>query len=182
MALLESISITLGTKMPDFNLKDSFENDFSSSDLLGENGLLVAFTCNHCPYAIAIWDRLISLSLVARSKGINTVAINPNINPDYPEDSPEKMSEKVSEWDIPFPYLVDADQSVAKSFNAQCTPDLYLLNSKGELAYHGRLDDNWKDPDQVSKRDLEEAINALGENSAISGQQYPSMGCSIKWQ
>ena len=114
MVLLESSLLVMGTEMPNFSLLDPYHNAHSRSDLMGEKGLLILFTCNHCPYAIAVWKRLINLSKFAKEKGIETVAINPNINPEYPDDSPEKMKKKIDEWNIPFPYLVDEKQETAK--------------------------------------------------------------------
>lgn len=181
MALLESSALTLGTTMPDFQLEDAYGDLYSNMSVMGERGLLLFFTCNHCPYAIAVWDRLIDLSQLAQGLQIGSVAINPNIHPDYPEDSPDKMGEFLVKKNLKFPYLVDEKQSVARKYKAECTPDIYLLNNKMQLVYHGRVDDNWKDEGSVTKQDLKEAILALGNNKAISVQQYPSMGCSIKW-
>ena len=182
MALLESIVIPLGTRMPDFDLPDPSGNKHDSSSTYGPKGLLVVFTCNHCPYALAIWQRLIRLAKHARSLGVNTVAINPNINPKYPDDAPEKMAEKIKEWGIDFPYLVDETQKVADSFKAQCTPDLYLFNSDHKLVYHGRLDDNWQYENLVVKEELKEAVDNLVYDRPITPNQKPSMGCSIKWR
>ncbi|MCA9406011.1 MAG: thioredoxin family protein [Candidatus Omnitrophica bacterium] len=181
MALLESINIPLGTPMPGFTLKTPDGKEVKSENLTGEKGILIAFTCNHCPYAIAVWPRLIQLADYAQSLGIGTIAINPNINPDYPEDSPDQMQQKIVEWGIDFPYLVDDTQAVAKSFKAQCTPDIYLFDANGKLAYHGRIDDNWKDERKVTKEELKTALTAVGTGKIPDPNQKPSMGCSIKW-
>ena len=182
MVLLESIEIPLGTKMPDFELKDPHGKIFKGDRLYAGKGLLVVFTCNHCPYANAVWPRLIKLARYAKDLGINTVAINPNIHPDYPEDTPEKMIEKGVKLGIEFPYLVDETQQVAKAFKAQCTPDIYLFDKEHKLVYHGRIDNNWQDESKVTKEELKEAIVNLANNKPISQKQYPSMGCSIKWR
>jgi len=183
MALVESLtSVSLGSKLPDFSLEDAYGDLYTNVSLMGEKGLLVVFTCNHCPYAIAVWDRLIRLARMSFSLGITTVAINPNIHPDYPEDAPDKMGELIMKKNIPFPYLIDETQAVAKAFNAQCTPDIYLLNSKFSLIYHGRIDDDWHDESAVTSHDLKEALLALGNGYTVSRKQYPSMGCSIKWR
>ena len=182
MALVESLNISLGMKMPELELKDPFGKAFKGSALHGKKGLLVAFTCNHCPYAQAVWPRLIRLAKEAAGLGVNTVGINPNIHPGYPEDAPERMKEKIKEWGIGFPYLVDETQEVAREFQAQCTPDLYLFDASRVLVYHGRLDDNWKEEKQVKKRELWEAIQALASGKPIPSKQHPSMGCSIKWR
>lgn len=182
MALMYSTDIPLGTKMPYFELKDPFGKTYKSDELFGEKGLLVVFTCNHCPYAIAVWPRLIKLAEYAKTLGINTVAINPNIHPNYPDDAPEKMIEKIKEWGISFPYLVDETQNTARAFKAQCTPDIYLFDNEKKLVYHGRIDDNWQDETKVTKRELKEAIENLAQGKPINPLQYPSMGCSIKWR
>lgn len=182
MALVESIDIPLGSKMPGFQLKDPVGKIFESTSLSGSKGLLVAFTCNHCPYAIAIWPRLIALAEKAKKLGVNTVGINPNIHPGYPDDAPEKMIEKIKEWKIGFPYLVDETQAVAREFKAQCTPDLYLFDANQKLVYHGELDDNWKEPAKVKKHELMEAIVALTSGKVVSSDQKHSIGCSIKWK
>jgi len=181
MALLESVKIPLGSKMPEFTLSDPSGSQYRSSELFAERGLLVAFTCNHCPYAQAVWPRFIRLAQYAKGAKINTVAINPNINPDYPEDSPEKMKEAIEQWGIDFPYVVDASQEVARAFKAQCTPDIYLFNQNQELIYHGRIDDNWQDESQVTREELKEAINQHASGLPVDPAQMPAMGCSIKW-
>ncbi len=182
MALLESIKIPLGTQMPGFQLQDPSGRMYASDALLGERGLLVVFTCNHCPYAQAVWPRIIRLGAYAKGMKVGTVAINPNINPDFPDDSPEKMILAIQERGISFPYLVDENQSVAKAFKAQCTPDVYLFNKNKELVYHGRIDDNWKDEEAVTREELKEAMNNMASGLPVEKKQYPSMGCSIKWR
>jgi peroxiredoxin len=181
MVLLESTQSDLNTKQPSFSLSDPFGNTVTRDSALGEKGLLIVFTCNHCPYAIAVWDRIIQLSIFAKEKGINTVAINPNIHPNYPDDSPEAMKVFIAQKKLPFPYLVDEKQSVAKAYGAVCTPDIFLVTHESTLFYHGRIDDNWKDPSLVTKEELKQAIKALSGAKEASKQQYPTMGCSIKW-
>ena len=182
MALLESILIPLGTKMPAFALADPYGKKYKSDELYGERGLLLAFTCNHCPYAMAVWPRFIRLANYAKGMRINTVAINPNIHPEFPEDGPDKMKEKIKEWSIPFPYLVDETQDVARVFKAQCTPDIFLFNKDHKLVYHGRIDDNWKDETKITREELKEALNNHAAGLEVSKDQKPSMGCSIKWR
>jgi len=181
MVLLESITIPLGTKMVDFEIKDPKGKSYRGSKQFNERGLLVAFTCNHCPYAIAVWPRLVKLAQYARNLKINTIAINPNINADYPEDAPERMMEKIKEWGIDFPYLVDETQEVAKTFKAQCTPDIYLFNKDNELVYHGRVDDNWQNESSVGEHEMANALRLLSKGEKPGENQNPSIGCSIKW-
>lgn len=182
MALLESLDIPLGTLIPAFELKDASGTAYTSEKLFGSKGLLVVFTCNHCPYAKAVWPRLIRIAQYAKPLGINTVAINPNVHPDYPEDAPGEMKKKIKEWGITFPYLVDETQDIARAFKAQCTPDPFLFNASKKLVYHGRVDDNWQDESKVKHQELKNAITALVEGKQIAPDQYPAMGCSIKWR
>ncbi len=182
MALLESVKVPLGAKIPEFQLKDPTGQLYKSAELFGERGLLVVFTCNHCPYAIAVWPRVVRLANYAKGMRVGTVAINPNINPEFPDDSPPKMIEKIKELKIEFPYLVDESQDTARAFKAQCTPDIYLYNKNKELVYHGRIDDNWKDEDAVTREELKEALNNMAAGIAVDPKQRPSMGCSIKWR
>ncbi|MCB9757783.1 MAG: thioredoxin family protein [Candidatus Omnitrophica bacterium] len=181
MVLLESILVKLGSPMPPFTLKDPNGKSYTGEELFGERGLLVIFTCNHCPYAIAVWPRLIRLAKYAKAMKINTVAINPNINPAYPDDAPDKMIEKIKELGIEFPYLVDETQQTAKAFKAQCTPDIFLFNKDKKLAYHGRIDDNWQDESKVTREELKEAMNNMATGQPLDAVQRPTMGCSIKW-
>lgn len=182
MALLESISLPLGSTMPTFELPAPDGTLNTRDDLMGEKGLLVAFTCNHCPYAQAVWPRLIKIARHARKLGIGAVAINPNIHPNYPADAPDKMAEAIREMGIDFPYVYDETQNVAREWKAQCTPDIYLVDAAGRLVYHGRIDDNWKDEAAVKRHELRDAIEALAAGKPISPDQKPSMGCSIKWR
>ena len=185
MALLESIPVPLGTKMPSFELKDPLGKSYKSSDLYEKDkgrGFLIGFMCNHCPYAKAVWPRFIRLAKYAQGMRINTVAINPNINPEFPEDSAPEMKKKIKEWGIEFPYLVDETQEVAKAFKAQCTPDIYLFNNQQELIYHGRIDDNWQDESKITREELKEALNNHAAGLPLAKQQRPAMGCSIKWK
>ncbi len=182
MALVESTTVKLGTPMPAFELEDAQGKKHPSDSLYGPKGLLVVFTCNHCPYAVAVWPRLIRLARSAETLGVRAAAINPNIHPAYPEDAPERMKEKIKEWGVFFPYLVDAAQTTARDFKAQCTPDLYLYDAGKKLVYHGRIDDNWQDESKVRRRELQETIEALASGKPVPGDQRPSMGCSIKWR
>jgi thiol-disulfide isomerase/thioredoxin len=182
MAQLESLDIPLGTKMPKFILRDPNGVIQVSDYAFGKKGLLIVFTCNHCPYAKAVWPRIIRIGTFAQNNGVNVLAINPNINPDYPDDSPDEMRNKIKEWGIPFPYLIDNTQKTAQEFKAQCTPDIYLFNAVQKLVYHGRVDDNWQDESKVTKEELKEAIEKLVAGKLLTEVQFPSIGCSVKWK
>ena len=181
MALVASIHVDSGWALPEMFLKNIEGGAVSLQDQMGEKGLLVAFTCNHCPYAIAVWPRLVRHAAVLKKMGINAIAVNPNIHPDYPADGVAAMADKISEWGIDFPYLADEGQNVSRVFDAQCTPDLYLFDGESKLYYHGRIDDYWKDESKVTSEELIPAAKALVAGDAAPQPQYPTIGCSIKW-
>lgn len=179
MALVESQLLKPGTDLIPFNLKDINGKYVSSADLKSKL-LLVVFTCNHCPYAIASWPILMELQAKYGSRGYQTIAINPNNNPNYPDDSFEKMKPYAEKIGITFPYLFDETQSVARAYGAQCTPDPYLFK-EGKLFYHGRITDNWQKPELVKEHSLELHIQAALGDGQPTEKAIPSMGCSIKW-
>lgn len=182
MVLLSSEKSTLFEEYPHFSLNNSFGDTVLSQQLVSSNGLLVVFTCNHCPYAIALWDRMINDYSTIQSFGFEVVAINPNINPNYPDDSPENMKSLVENKHIPFEYLVDEDQSIASQYDAKCTPDFFLLNPDMNLLYRGAYDDNWKDETAVTESYILKSMEYYQLNQSILySDQSSSMGCSIKW-
>ncbi|HET6329517.1 MAG TPA: thioredoxin family protein [Holophagaceae bacterium] len=180
MALTESGMTALETLCPDFRLPGVDGRDWGRDDFRSEL-LLVVVMCNHCPYVQAVDDRINLLAMACAGR-CDVVAINPNDATAYPEDGFEAMKDRAALKGYAFPYLQDVDQSVARAFGALCTPDFFLYDRGRRLRYRGRLDDNWKDPDGVKKRDLKEAIEALLEGREPDTLQRPSMGCSIKWK
>ena len=180
MALTESTMVSLGSKAPYFSLPDTDGNNLSIENFSKEV-LVVIFTCNHCPYAKAVEDRLIKLANKYNSK-VDFVLISSNDTENYPEDSPEKMAEQAESKSYPFPYLFDETQEIAKAYSAVCTPDIFLYNNDRELEYRGRLDDNWKEPEKVSREELKMAIEFILKGEKIDFTQIPSMGCNIKWK
>lgn len=181
MALLESTKVPMGSIAIDFVLEGTDRHQYTLRDFEETKCLVVIFMCNHCPYVQAIWGRLVDLQEKYKDRSVQFIGINPNLNPDYPEESLEKMKDYYEKYKMNFPYLQDSDQSTARAYNAQCTPDIYVYDKDRKLFYHGRLDDNWKNEDEVESRDLDDAISALLEGKALDFDQKPSMGCSIKW-
>lgn len=184
MALLESKKLSPGFTAPDFKLPGTDGKEYSLSDFGASKGLLVIFTCNHCPYAQAAWPLTIDLYNQFK-EAVAFVAINSNDAEEYPEDSFEGMKDKIGEWNIPFPYLRDESQEVARTYQAQCTPDLYLFKNEDgvfKLFYHGRINDNWQEPKKVTEENLKDALSRLVEDKDTPENQPPSMGCSIKWK
>jgi peroxiredoxin len=170
-----------GQPAADFNLPSIDGKRYSLSSSMGENGLLVMFICNHCPYVKAILPRLVSDVRELKLLGINAVAIMSNDPKDYQEDSFENMQKISREMEFSFPYLLDETQAVAKAYDAVCTPDFFGFNSKGELQYRGRFDESRKEPAPNSTRDLFYAMKQIAESGAGPKEQIASIGCSIKW-
>lgn len=166
----------------DFSLKDTDGKNLTLSDVKGVNGTLIAFICNHCPYVKAILPRLIADIKELKSLGINTVAIMSNDPSEYPEDSSENMKKIAEEMALPFPYLLDETQQIAKAYGAICTPDFFGYNSELKLQYRGRFDESRKETAPESTRDLFYAMKQVAETGKGPKDQIPSIGCSIKWK
>lgn len=182
MVLTETPICEYGLIAPDFTLEDCFGNRVARDDVVQENGLLVMFICNHCPYVQAILPRLEQEMKKVRELGIGVVAINSNDAESYPEDSPEKMTEIVEKYGLSFPYCYDPSQQVAREYGAVCTPDFFGYNANLELQYRGRLDDSGRDqPSENTQHELLEAMQLIAQTSSGPEKQTPSMGCSIKW-
>ena len=171
-----------GWKAPHFTLPATDGRSHSLEQLKGRNGTLVAFICNHCPYVKSVIGRLVrdanDLSLI----GINTIAISSNDAAQYPEDGFEAMQAFALQHHLPFPYLHDATQAVARAYGAVCTPDFFGFNAQLELQYRGRLDASRKDVVPDARRDLYEAMKQVAETGHGPRDQIASMGCSIKWR
>ena len=182
MALAHSKGMPAGTKAPDFSLKGVDGKMYSLDSFKDSKALVIVFTCNHCPYAVAWEDRLIQIQHDYQDKGVQIVAINPNDAETYPDDSFDNMVKRSREKGYPYPYLYDETQETARTYDAVCTPDIFVFGPKRKLFYNGRLDDNWKEPDKVTKRDLRAAIDRLLADEPLDFDPFPSMGCSIKWK
>jgi peroxiredoxin len=172
----------LGSPCPDFALPDLDGKTHKRDDVVTGPAALVVFFCNHCPYAQAVEGRLIALARELAPRGLTTTLIAANDWQAYPDDAPAKLKERAQQRQYPFAYLVDESQAVARAFDAACTPDFFLFDGGGHLAYRGRLDDNWKRPEQVKQHDLRDAVEAVLRGGAPSPTQHPSLGCSIKWK
>lgn len=180
MALTYSSMMPLGTLAPDFDLLGVDGARYTLASFAAAPALGVIFTCNHCPYAQAIEGRLIQLQLEVAA--LQLVLINPNDAQSYPDDAYGPMQQRAREKGYPFAYLQDDTQAVARAYGAVCTPDIFLFDAARRLAYHGRLDDNWKDASQVQERSLHRAVQSVLAGRAIDFPVSPSMGCSIKWK
>jgi len=182
MVLTETPVCDFGTPAKDFNLPGVDGKQWSLADCRGENGTLVMFICNHCPYVKAIRERLVRDTKDLLEQGIKSVAIMANDPTDYPEDSFENMQKVAGEYDFPFPYLMDESQETAKAYGAVCTPDFFGYNADLELQYRGRLDASKTEPAPDARRDLFEAMKQVAETGKGPEDQIVSQGCSIKWR
>lgn len=171
-----------GFKAPDFTLPGTDGRDWSLQQLRGPRGLLVMFICNHCPYVQAVGDRIARDARDLKALGIHTVAINSNDTAAYPEDAFELMGPFARRYGFDFPYLFDFSQKVARDYGAVCTPDFFGFNADLELQYRGQLDASRKQAAPDARRDLFEAMKQIAETGIGPDEQYPSIGCSIKWR
>jgi peroxiredoxin len=179
---MHSKGMPVGTPAPPFSLPGVDGKTHSLGSFADAELLVVVFTCNHCPYAQASEDRLIELQRDYQSRGVRFVAINPNDDERYPDDSFEKMKQRAARKRFNFPYLRDESQAVARAYDAACTPDIFVFDRDRKLAYNGRIDDNWQHPDQVTRHELREVLDAALEGRNVDFEHVPSMGCSIKWK
>ena len=172
----------LDWQAPDFNLISVDEQYYSLSQLTGENGTLIAFICNHCPYVIRIIERFVYESIELNNIGVSTIGIMSNDVKQYPEDSYEKMKEFSLKYDFKFHYLYDSTQQVAKDYKAVCTPDIFGFNKNLQLKYRGRIDSKVIEEDNNDiKREMYEAMKLIKETNEGPLNQFNSFGCSIKW-
>ena len=183
MALMHTPEKTNNFTAPDFSLINIDEKPYSLTDCMDKNGLLVMFICNHCPYVIAIIDRLANTCNKLKEEGIGCVAIMSNDTTSYPEDSFENMKIFAQKNNFNFPYLIDETQEIAKSYNAICTPDFFGFDNNGLLQYRGRLDSAAnKAADNNTVPELFNCMIDVKKNRPTTSKQIPSMGCSIKWK
>ena len=182
---VESTMLPLGTKMPSFNLLGIDGEMYTNEIFDGKKGSLVMFICNHCPFVKHVNEEIVNLSNEIMGNDIGVIGINSNDSTQekYAEDSIDKMREYADNLGYNFPYVVDEDQSVAKNFTAQCTPDFFLFDSDQILVYRGQLDGSRPGNDvPTNGESLRSAIQALLNNEDPISEQLPSMGCNIKWR
>jgi peroxiredoxin len=175
--------LALGTPAPDFALPDTDGRIVRLADYRDAKGLLVMFICNHCPYVKHVQAELARIGRDYLPRGVAIVAISSNDAAAYPDDAPDKMAEEKARAGYPFPYLYDESQDVAKAYRAACTPDFFLFDGAGRLAYRGQLDDSRpKNALPVTGRDLRAALDAVLAGAPWPAEQRPSIGCNIKWK
>ena len=181
MVLLNSSSCKFGWKPENFEFTSLKGDKNSLYNMSGLNGILIMFICNHCPYVRSIEKKIAIETSRLKEIKVNSLAIMSNDQSAYPEDSNTNLLEQISRANFDFEYIVDNDQSIAKNFDALCTPEFYFFDKDLKLQYRGRLDSNGKDP-EMGEPELYYAIEEVIAKGYCSSQQSPSMGCSIKWK
>ncbi|MBP0904558.1 thioredoxin family protein [Mariniflexile gromovii] len=184
MADTPSNMLPLGTTAPYFELIDTTSDTLVNLEMVkGENGTVVIFICNHCPFVIHVNKEIVAISKSFSKKGIGFVAISSNDAIKFPQDGPDNMKLHAKKENYPFPYLYDESQTIAKAYDAACTPDFYVFDKDLKLAYRGQLDDSRPGNGlPVTGKDLRNALDCLIENKENTALQKPSIGCSIKWK
>ncbi len=182
MVKTASTMLSLGTTAPDFSLPNVDGNTVSLADFSGKP-LLVIFMCNHCPFVIHLRSALAQFADEFLAKGLAVVGISSNDVEGYPQDGPEEMKQEAASAGYRFPYLYDADQSVAKAYKAACTPDFFLFDSDHTLVYRGQFDASRPGNDvPITGEDLRAACDAVLGGQEVATDQKPSIGCNIKWK
>ena len=182
MVLTKTPICNFGEKAKNFNLKSTENKKVSIEDIKGDNGTLIMFICNHCPYVKAIIKDIVEDVKFLENLGIKSAAIMSNDVKNYPDDSFENMISFSKTHNFSFPYLIDDTQKIAKEYGAVCTPDFFGYNKDLGLQYRGRIRElkNLK-PVRVGDSDLKNAMKLIAKTGKGPTEQIPSMGCSIKW-
>jgi len=183
MVMTASTMLPLGTEAPQFTLPDAEGNLVSLSDFAEGKVLVIVFMCNHCPFVKHVIDGLVKLVKEYQARDVAFLGINANDVGEFPEDRPEKMAQFAREKGLPFPYLYDESQEVAKRYHAACTPDFFVFDENRRLVYRGQMDDSRPGSNiPVTGADLRAALAAILEGRPVPEEQRPSMGCNIKWK
>ncbi len=184
MAAKESNMLPLGTEAPYFQLYDTIGKELISlNDLKSETATVITFICNHCPYVHHVMKKFVDIADKYKKQGISFAAISSNDVENYPLDHPDIMHILGKMSQFSFPYLYDEHQTVAKDYQAACTPDFFVFDKDMKLVYRGRFDESRPNSGKQSTgKDITDALDAIIEGGTINQKQYPSIGCSIKWK
>lgn len=179
---IDDNKLAIGDDAPDFRLPATDGHTYGLQSFEEAPILIIAYTCNHCPYVQAYEGRMISLQNDYAERGVQLVAINSNEEKGYPDDSFDHMVVRAQEQGFNFPYLRDKAQEAATAYGAQCTPEFFVFDRERKLRYHGRFDDNWKEPEAVTQHDLRDTLDALLGSRPVPTPENMAIGCSIKWE
>ena len=183
--LSEYMAFNIGDQAPDFTLPNAHPSmgasEMNLQDVMGERGAIIVFSCLHCPYVVGNIGRIEGLAQRAEENDLGFVAINSNAaNPDYASDSAQRTTE-ACERGVPYPFLIDTDQSVSEAWGAERTPEFYLIDESGSLLYRGRYDDSPKNPQMATTSDMMDALDQYLAGERVQNPQTDSIGCSVKW-
>ena len=181
MPALSTPVCEFGWKAQNFSLLSTSNEIVELNKARGQNGTLIMFICNHCPYVVSALDEIIFEAKELNKNDIAVIAISSNDVSTHPDDSFENMQALSVDKKLPFPYLYDETQEVAKAYDAACTPDFFGFNSELSLQYRGRLNNKRESPNEI-RRELYSAMIEIAKTGKGPREQIPSMGCSIKWK
>jgi peroxiredoxin len=174
------MSLAIGAPAPPFTLPDTHGTPTPLGDGAAA-ATVVVFTCNHCPYALAWHERIQDVARDYATRDVRTLQVNANDARRFPRDSIEAMAARVDAGEFAGPYLHDETQEVARAWGAAVTPDVFVLDSDGRIAYHGAPDADY-DEDSLDAAWLREALDAVLEGRALERAETMPVGCSIKWR
>ncbi|MBY0426401.1 MAG: thioredoxin family protein [Cytophagales bacterium] len=175
----------VGDKASDFSLKNIDGKNVALADFISAKGVILIFTCNHCPFSVAYENRIVALDKQYASQGYPVVAINPNDAVAYPDDSYSNMITRAKQKGFTFPYLVDESQAIARTYGAAKTPHVFVLQKSGVdfvVKYIGAIDDNTNEPSAVKQKYVEDAVNALLKGEEVKTTFTKAIGCGVKWK
>jgi len=175
-------TLKIGSPAPDFNLIGVDDKTYSLNSFSDKDSLIIIFSCNHCPYVKAYEGRIKAIQKDYGSRGVAVIAINSNDDVGYPEDSFEEMKKRAKTENFNFIYLRDENQNAARDYDASHTPEIFLFDKNRKLAFHGKIDDNWQEPDKAANHYLRNALDELLEGKDISVPETFTIGCTIKWK
>ena len=183
MALTTSNMMKIRTHAPSFTLLDTVSDKvLSLKEIQSDIGTVLLFICNHCPFVLHINSKLVELANNYQTQGIKFIAISSNNIETHPQDGPEKMKVMAHKESYPFPYLYDESQEVARAYGAECTPDIFVFDGKLSCVYRGRFDETRPNMAKATGKDLVQALDQLLLGKKPSAEQFPSIGCNIKWK
>jgi thiol-disulfide isomerase/thioredoxin len=175
------MALELHAPCPAFDLPGTDDRNHTLAELHGKLFVLIV-SCNHCPYVIAYEPRMVALANEYGARGVDFVAVNANDATRYPDDGLQPMKARAHERGFPFAYLRDDSQALVRTLGARFTPEVYVFDEAKKLRYHGRIDDNHRDPARVTSHDLKNALDALLDGKEPPVTETTAFGCSIKWK
>lgn len=174
------MTLALGDPAPGFRLPTTDGGDVALEEIASGPATIVAFWCNHCPYVRAWEDRFNAIAREYGDRGVTTVAVCANDPVSHPGDSFDAMVARAAERGYVFAYAQDRSQEVARAYGAERTPEVFVLDPGGRVAYHGAIDDS-SDPDAATTTWLRDALDAVLAGGTPAPAETPAVGCTIKW-